>query len=85
MRNRGCSPCHGSARAISPFSATKSLTTVRCAAEKKITGNEEAYFKALYRGLKDALSEEIYSMVHCMKRTKYGILDDELGLVYKTL
>jgi len=49
-RNSWCSPCQASLVTPSPFSATSSFTTIRCAADRKMTGKDVAYFKALYKG-----------------------------------
>lgn len=58
----------------SPFSATRSDTTSRCEADRKITGNELAYFKAFHSGRRLSFSGLVYSTVHCRKRTRYGRL-----------
>ena len=68
-RNSWCSPCHGWLAALSPLRANVSDTTIRCAAERKITGKEEAYFSALKRGRRLSLFGALYSTRHWRRRT----------------
>ena len=39
-----------------------------------MTGNDVAYFTALYRGRRLRLSGSMYSATHCRKRMRYGAL-----------
>ena len=39
-----------------------------------MTGNEVAYFNALYRGLRLSFAGMLYSTKHCLKRKKNGML-----------
>jgi len=48
--------------------------TNRWAADRKITGNEVAYFNALYNGLRLSFPGELNSTMHCLKRRKKGML-----------
>ena len=74
-RKRACSPCHASSITSSPFEAMRSDSTSRCAADKKITANELAYFRAFQSGRRLSFDGLLYSTTHCRKRTRYGRLD----------
>lgn len=63
---RRCSPNHCpeacfNSSTLTPLFAATCFTTVRCAAERKMTGNAEAYLIALSRGLEEVLDGRRYS------------------------
>ena len=62
------------ARVASPCTATVSATANLCAADKKMTGKDVAYLIALYSGRLLSFVGNLYSTMHCLKRTAYGKL-----------
>lgn len=50
------------------------------AAERNMTGNAVAYFIALYRGRLSEFDGWVYSITHCLNRTKYGKLENKRSL-----
>ena len=63
----------------SSSNSIESTTTVRCAAERNITGNDVAYLIALNSGRLLSFVLNLYSTMHCLKRTAYGKLQTQTG------
>ncbi len=74
QRRKSMCPLFHPSLADSPFWAIRSDTTIRCAADKKMTGNELAYFTAFQSGRRLSFDGLVYSTIHCRKRTRYGRL-----------
>lgn len=68
-----CSLYHAASTGV-PEGAAGSASISRWATERKMTGNDVAYFSALYNWRRLLFNGELYSIRHCLKRTAYGRL-----------
>lgn len=69
-RKSGCSPCHVCRVTELPCVCARSEITIRCAAERNITGKDDAYLIALKSGRRLTLVGDLYSMRHWRKRMR---------------